>query len=281
MLNFLIHLRLHYQFFILSGGYLMGGLLAADPDWPTFFLQFFNVHVLLFGGATAFNSWHDKDEGPIGGLRNPPAMKRWMRDLSLILQFIGLIWSLTAGILFSGFYLLSIILFWLYSTPAARWKGKPILSLAAIGVSTGTNSLLLGALAAGAGLNLLILSAGIGTALMILSLYPVSQIYQVEDDLKRGDLTFAGAYGLKAVRLFCIISFILGVVIVSISVYFIYRAFSIVFLAVGLIVWLMLIQWIRSLRADRDQYNQVMLIKYVVSGSFVLFIVTALLISHL
>jgi hypothetical protein len=281
MLNFLIHLRLHYQFFILSGGYLMGGLLEADPDWTTFFLQFFNVHVLLFGGATAFNSWHDKDEGPIGGLRNPPAMKRWMRDLSLILQFIGLIWSLTAGILFSGFYLLSIILFWLYSTPAARWKGKPVLSLVAIGISTGTNSLLLGALAAGAGLSLFILSAGIGTALMILSLYPVSQIYQVEDDLKRGDLTFAGAYGLKAVRLFCIISFILGVVIVSISVYFIYRAFSIVFLGVGLIVWFMLIKWIRSLRADRNQYDQVMLLKYVVSGSFVLFIVTALLIRHL
>ncbi len=281
MLNFFIHLRLHYQFFILSGGYLMGGLLVAEPDWVTFWFQFINVHVLLFGGATVFNSWHDKDEGPIGGLQNPPKMKKWMRDLSLILQFAGLLWALLAGYFYSGFYLLSILLFWLYSTPVARWKGRPLLSLLAIGISTGTNSLIMGALAAGAGPDALIIFAGIGTAFMILSLYPVSQIYQIADDRKRGDITFASEYGLDGVRWFNALTFILGVAIITFVLYYLYRPLSMVFLVIGILVWLILLWWIRTLSMDRDQYNQVMKIKYLVSGSFVLFIVTALMIRHL
>jgi 4-hydroxybenzoate polyprenyltransferase len=281
MLNFLIHLRLHYQFFILSGGYLMGGLLVAEPDWYTFWFQFINVHVLLFGGATAFNSWHDKDEGPIGGLQHPPKMNKWMRDLSLIMQFAGLFWAFGAGPFYSGFYLISMLLFWLYSTPLARWKGRPLLSLVAIGISTGTNSLIMGALAAGAGPDALILFAGVGTGFMILSLYPVSQIYQIADDRKRGDITFASEYGLKGVRRFNALTFILGVAIITFVLYYLYRPLSIIFLVIGITVWLVLISWIRTLSMDSDQYNQVMKIKYLVSGSFVLFIVTALMIRHL
>ena len=259
----------------------MGGLLVAEPDWVTFWFQFINVHVLLFGGATVFNSWHDKDEGPIGGLQNPPKMKKWMRDLSLILQFAGLLWALLAGYFYSGFYLLSILLFWLYSTPVARWKGRPLLSLLAIGISTGTNSLIMGALAAGAGPDALIIFAGIGTAFMILSLYPVSQIYQIADDRKRGDITFASEYGLDGVRWFNALTFILGVAIITFVLYYLYRPLSMVFLVIGILVWLILLWWIRTLSMDRDQYNQVMKIKYLVSGSFVLFIVTALMIRHL
>jgi hypothetical protein len=94
--HFILHLRLHYQLFILSGGYLLGGLIADEPLWKQYWLQFLNVHVLLFGGATAFNSYWDRDEGPVGGLRNPPAMERWMRDLSLAMQAAGLLWAATA-----------------------------------------------------------------------------------------------------------------------------------------------------------------------------------------
>jgi 4-hydroxybenzoate polyprenyltransferase len=281
MLKFLIHLRLHYQFFILSGGYLMGGLLVPDPEWNEFWLQFLNVHVLLFGGATVFNSWHDKDEGPIGGLQNPPKMKKWMRDASIFIQILGFILAWNSGLIFTLFYLLSMTLFWLYSTPHARWKGKPLLSLVAIGVSTGSNSLVMGALAAGADFSLILLTAGIGAGFMMLSLYPVSQIYQVEEDTKRGDFTFASVYGLKGVRWFNSISFILGVVILGLSIYFVYQPLSIVFLIAGVIVWVILMKWVQSLSTEKDQYREVMQIKYIVSGIFVLFIVTALIIRHL
>lgn len=281
MLNFLIHLRLHYQFFILSGGYLLGGLLVPDPEWGQFWAQFINVHVLLFGGATAFNSYWDKDEGPIGGLRNPPKMQAWMRDASMFMQFAGLIWAFTAGILYALIYLISIIFFWLYSTPIARWKGRPVLSLVAIGVSTGTNSLLLGAIAAGGRFSVELLFAGAGTAFIMLSLYPVSQIYQMSDDSRRGDRTFASHFGIAGVRRFYFISFITGTVAISISLLAVDEIIAKIFAVIGIIVWILLSILVNRLQGDAGEYETVMRIKLIASFSFVIFIVTILLLKHL
>lgn len=281
MLKFLIHLRLHYQFFILSGGYLLGGLLVPEPDWEQFWMQFFNVHILLFGGATAFNSFWDKDEGPIGGLRNPPEMQPWMRDAAMLMQLAGFILAFAAGMLFTLIYLVSIILFWLYSTPLARWKGRPILSLIAIGISTGTNSLLLGAIAAGGGVTVELLIAGAGTAFIMLSLYPVSQIYQISDDRLRGDRTFAGHYGIAGVQRFYIIAFIAGVAAISISLMKVEEIIAIIFAVIGLIIWILLSVRVNRLQGHAYEYETVMRIKLIASLSFVFFIVTILSLKHL
>ncbi|MDZ7807429.1 MAG: hypothetical protein U5K71_09980 [Gracilimonas sp.] len=165
----------------------------AEVNWPQFWLQFLNVYVLLFGGATVYNSWWDKDEGPIGGLKSPPKMQPWMWPASMVIQYIGLFWAISVGWNFVIIYAISMLFFWLYSSPITRWKGKPILSLVAIGISTGTNSFFLGYLAAG-GYPITWIEdiIAIGVACLILSLYPVSQVYQSDEDMKRGDETFAG-----------------------------------------------------------------------------------------
>ena len=274
--NFLIHLRLHYQFFILSGGFLLGGVLTPSPDYSTFLWQFLNVHILLFGGATAFNSYWDKDEGPIGGLRNPPKMKKWMRDASLLMQLAGLIWALMVGWVFAMVYLISMILFWLYSTPLARWKGDPHLSLIAIGLSTGTSSVLLGALAAGSELSITILIAAIGVTMLILSLYPVSQIFQIEEDHKRGDRTFAIRYGRKGVIRFFIGIFMPGGVLISLALMNLYFMIGILFLVLSLISWFVLWHLITKLTEEKSDYSRVMFLKFIASLSYVLFLITIL-----
>ena len=178
--HFVLHLRWHYQLFILSGGFLLGGLLSSDIDVRWFVIQLLNVHLLLFGGATAYNSFWDKDEGPIGGLRNPPKMSPWMWMASLFLQMIGVLLAIPEGAYFLTVYVLSMLFFWLYSTPWARWKSRPIKSLIAIGISTGFNSVLLGYLAAGnTTVPLMVFVAALGASLLLLSLYPISQIYQL------------------------------------------------------------------------------------------------------
>lgn len=211
--HFIIHLRLHYQVLILSGGYLLGGFLAEEMDTTTYFLQFLNVHVLLFGGATAYNSWWDKDEGPIGGLRHPPKMTRWMHPASLLLMGGGLVLSFDAGWLYGGIYMTSLVLFWLYSTPLARWKGDPHLSIFTIAISTGFNSVLLGILAAGGVISGSKLLAAAGAALILVSMYPVSQLFQMEEDRKRHDETFAIRYGIRGVKNFFRYSFLGGSVL--------------------------------------------------------------------
>lgn len=280
--HFFLHLRLHYQFFILSGGYLLSSLFLDEVSWNSFWLQFLNVHVLLFGGATAYNSYWDKDEGPIGGLKSPPKMTKWMWIVSLLIQFIGLAWSWIIGLSYFGIYLVSLILFWLYSTPHARWKGKPILSLFAIGVSTGTNSFLMGYLAGGG--EALTLAQGIlafGVACIVLSLYPASQIYQIEEDRNRGDRTFAMEYGFKTVRLFYVIMFLLGTCIISFFLYEKEQNLGLIFGALGLMAFVGISLILFKLKGEEKEYGSVMKIKFLASLSFVLFILSTLLIKSI
>ena len=279
--HFLLHLRWHYQLFILSGGYLLGGYFTSEMDWQMFLVQFLNVHLLLFGGATAYNSYWDRDEGPIGGLKNPPKMSDWMWFASLFLQAVGLIIAIPAGNLFIAVYGVSMLFFWLYSSPMARWKGKPIRSLLAIGISTGTNSMLLGFLAAGGQtIGLTEGLAALGVALVILSLYPTSQIYQMEEDRRRGDRTFAVEFGAEGVLKFYSIAFGLGILLLSITIlstsYWLGGFFFTTGLISGRWVWNQLTQ----LSSEWEDYRRVMNIKYGTSLAFVAFLTLSILLRH-
>ena len=273
--NFIIHLRLHYQFLILSGGYLAAALIVDEVNWVQYWVQFINVHVLLFGGATAFNSWHDKDEGPIGGLKSPPEMHQWMRSASMVLQFFGLIWAINVNWNFTIIYAVSILFFWLYSSPLTRWKGKPVLSLIAIGVSTGTNSFFMGFLAAG-GYPITWFEdlTALGVFFLILSLYPVSQVFQTEEDLKRGDVTFAAKFGLKGVKWLFACLFPLGTAILTFSLIESRGMVGALFGLIGAVAYMIILYLVWQLKGKESEYAMVMRIKFLASLSFVLFMLT-------
>jgi len=275
ILNFIIHLRLHYQFLILSGGYLAAALIVDEVNWVQYWVQFINVHVLLFGGATAFNSWHDKDEGPIGGLKSPPEMHQWMRSASMVLQFFGLIWAINVNWNFTIIYAVSILFFWLYSSPLTRWKGKPVLSLIAIGVSTGTNSFFMGFLAAG-GYPITWFEdlTALGVSFLILSLYPVSQVFQTEEDQKRGDVTFAAKFGLKGVKWLFACLFPLGTAILTFSLIESRGMIGALFGLIGAVAYMIILYLVWQLKGKESEYAMVMHIKFLASLSFVLFMLT-------
>ncbi len=280
--HFLLHLRLHYQFFILSGGYLLAALFAEDPDWTQFGLQFLNVHVLLFGGATAYNSYWDKDEGPIGGLKSPPAMSRWMWAVSLVMQFAGWAWAWTIGPNYFVVYGLSLLLFWLYSTPHARWKGHPWLSLIAIGISTGTNSFLMGSMAVSGGKPGF--SEGVtafGVACIILSLYPASQIFQYREDKMRGDRTFAMEFGLRGVRWLYAFLFPVGLLLVSWMLYLRNTHIGLFFFFAGIPAYIYITCVLWRLEGREEEYQTVMRLKFFASFSFVVFILSVLLVQSI
>lgn len=275
-------MRLHYQVLILSGGYLLATLFVDFIDWGQYIRQFVNVHIFLFGGATVFNSFWDKDEGPIGGLKHPPKMKPWMRPVSMVMQFFALAWCLTISVEFTVIYGISLLLFWLYSSPKARWKGHPLLSLIAIGISTGTNSFLLGILATGQPeLRLEHIIASIGVACIILSLYPISQIYQMEEDSRRGDVTFTMKYGLGNAKRFFLVLFPAGVLIISTMMYPISHEVAMPFFLCGIFAFVLISMLMTRLIGSTSEYNLVMRMKFLASFSFVMFILSSLLIKSI
>jgi 1,4-dihydroxy-2-naphthoate octaprenyltransferase len=278
---FLVHMRLHYMILLFSSGYLFAGLFLKKPDWISFWLQYVNVVLLLFGTATVYNSWHDRDEGPIGGLKHPPKMQPWMRKAALWLQFMGLLWAHYAGMGFTYLYLSSMVLFWLYSSPRFRWKGHPILSLVAIAFSTGTASFWLGYLAGGGkGLPWDIMATGLGVAALLLALYPVSQLFQLESDAARGDRTFALTYGIDKVKQFFTVCYVIGLLLTGLGLIYHLWWLGLFLLVSGTASGYLMYQRIQALRGVLEEYHSVMQIKYLTASSFLVFIIVGLFVIH-
>lgn len=268
--DFLLHLRLNYNFLILSAPFILGSIYTSHiADTGQFIFLFILVYVFLFGGANAYNSYFDKDEGPIGGLEHPPKMKRWMYRLSWLLQIIGLCLSvLLTQKLFSLLYLFSIILFWLYSNPYFRFKGKPILSFLVVGVGTSFNATLMGFIASGVGnITFDAVLGGIASTLIILSMYPFSQVYQIEEDTKRGDVTFAVKYGIKGIKTNYLILFLLGVLTLAYSFKF-NPYFAYFILIIGVVVYAFVWQIVKKISGHKDEYKMVMRTKYFCGIAF-------------
>ena len=275
MLDFLKHLRLNYNFFILSGPFLLGGLFSPGTDIIQFIIYFFSVFVFLFGGVNAYNSYWDKDEGPIGGLEHPPKMKRWMLYASWIFQCIGLLIALTSGPIFTIFYLVSVLFFWLYSSPHTRWKGKPVLSFFAIGISTVICSFIFGYISFGGKVfNWNLVVAMLGAMCLILSMYPLSQLYQIKVDKERGDTTFAVKYGLRGVKNSFLSFFTLGIILLSWSFLRLLNVLAPVLLVLGTLVGLYVYITLRNMSSSEKEYQKIMKLKY--TGGLIFSLLTLL-----
>jgi hypothetical protein len=170
-----------------------------------------------------------------------------------------------------------MLFFWVYSRPGIRWKGRPLLSLAAIGAGTGVCGFLLGSLHGGrAAVTPAMLAGSLGVACLIVSLFPMSQVYQVGEDLLRKDMTFTARFGLRGVKSVYALLFPCGVAILAGAFAALDArlgaAFALLGAASGLGVW----RVVRDLRMEPGEYGRVMAVKYAASGLFSAFLVAVL-----
>lgn len=187
------HLRLPFNV-LLAPIFLWGVLLAGGSVTdPHVWVGFLALHVFLYGGANAFNSYYDRDEGPIGGMLEPPLVDEGLLAFSLGVQAVGLPLAAWVGTPFLIAWLALAAVFTAYSHPAVRWKSRPAAALAAIALGQGGVGFLAGWWSTGAGwATVLQPEAWWGaaiTCLLLTGLYIVTQSYQVQEDRSRGDRT--------------------------------------------------------------------------------------------
>lgn len=213
MSAYIIHLRLSFQF-LLSPVFLLGYLLADGKLDPRFFIAYLAFHFFGYAGGTALNSAYDRDEGPISGLEHPPQPPPHLLAFSLAWQFIGFILALIINPSFAAIY---FVMFWmslLYSHPRTRVKGHPVLAILTVAVGQGVLAFLGGWTAARGD----ILSAfsspaifgALATMFISVGLYPITEIYQLDEDARRGDLTPARWLGVTRAFWFARICAALG-----------------------------------------------------------------------
>jgi lycopene elongase/hydratase (dihydrobisanhydrobacterioruberin-forming) len=154
--------------------------------------------IALNGGTLALNSAFDRDEGDIAYLRRPPPAPPHLAAFGLMLMTAGAAAALTLPRRYLAVYLLCFVLSVLYSVPPFRLK-------AVAGVDLLINMWGFGTLTPYAGWAATDLPIGpvgrmilLGFCLLFAALYPLTQIYQIEEDTARGDRTLAVILGVPA-----------------------------------------------------------------------------------
>lgn len=193
------HLRLPFNL-LLSPLYLWGVLLAGGglrslDVW----LGYLALHVFLYGGTNAFNSYYDRDEGPIGGMLEPPPVDPGLLPFSLAWQAAGLPLAWLVNPPFALAWALLFLVLAAYSHPAVRFKRDPAAALLAVALGQGGIGFAAGWLAARPEPPSLLgapaLWGMLTTALILAGLYVVTQSYQTVEDRARGDRTLPVLWG--------------------------------------------------------------------------------------
>lgn len=214
----LIHLRLHFQL-LLAPIFLWGYFLAGGHPDRHFWIAFIAFHLFLYGGTTVYNSYYDRDEGPVGGLQKPPPVTPEMLPFSMLMQAIGALMASLVNLTLLLIYLTVFILFTAYSHPAPRLKGRPFVGLLTVALGQGVLAALAGWVTAQPGLSTLSgfdWVALLAAALLTTGFYPLTQIYQIDADAGRGDVTFAVWAGPRGTFVFGLITMSLATAILAI-----------------------------------------------------------------
>ncbi|QEM06975.1 ubiquinone biosynthesis protein UbiA [Mucilaginibacter rubeus] len=209
------HLRLVFSVFLLPVYLFAFSQASAVKTWAAV-LVFFIWHFLAFPASNGYNSYFDKDEDSIALLAKPPEVDLSLYYFSILLEAIAFLlgfiisWEFACAVLIYG------IMSKLYSHPATRLKKYPIISFLTVFIFQGcfiyytTYTALTGtSLFDHWDLGLII--PGAISSCLIGASYPLTQVYQHEEDSRRGDKTLSIVLGYKGSFIFSGVLFAAGI----------------------------------------------------------------------
>ena len=199
----LLHLRLPFSFLLLPV-YLLA--LATVPVVQTgnAVFAFFLIHFVLYPSSNAYNSLQDRDEGPIGALEKPPPPPAALGMLTLFMDGAGMALSLLISPLFAGCYTTIVVLSRLYSYRSVRLKKYPFLGYFVVVVTQGGLTYFMSFVAISGSLPAAVPLLGMAISTVLIgAFYPVSQIYQHQQDAKDGVQTISALLGVRGTFVWC------------------------------------------------------------------------------
>ncbi len=177
-------LRIPFSFF-LSPVYFFALAQVPHINWSRAILVFFILHFLVYPASNGYNSYMDRDTESIGGLEKPPPPSRQLFITTIFLDMAAIFLSFLISPLFALLIALYISASKAYSYRGIRIKKLPVTGYLFVIVCQGALTFWLVYYGSNTSDALTVPWEGMSIcALLIGGFYPLTQIYQHEQDLK-------------------------------------------------------------------------------------------------
>lgn len=206
--NSLILLRIPFSFF-LSPVFFFALLCFPVQSTEKAVQVFIILHLLVYPASNGYNSFQDRDTDSIGGLKSPPLPDRSLFFLTLLLDFAGLAWAACLGWKFTALLLAYILASRAYSWRGIRLKKYPIIGFLTVFIFQGAGTLLCIQAGINPDLPLFYLpwQAPLVASCLIGALYPLTQVYQHDQDRRDGVTTLSMLLGIRGSFVFTALLF--------------------------------------------------------------------------
>lgn len=254
------HLRLPFSFHLMPV-FLFALSQAAVVDPLKASIAFIVLHLFIYPSSNGYNSYQDKDETSIGGLKVPPKVSENLYYATLLIDVAGILLSLIVGIWFALFVFVYVCVSRAYSYRALRLKKYALTGFLTVFIFQG-------------GFTFLMSSAGVSdfdvhtffiqnnlicmliASLFIGSVYPLTQIYQHDADKKDGVTTISYKLGYLGTFFFSAVMFTGAT---ALMMYYFdmkhQRIAFVLFLVLMLPVVLRLLVWFNKVRSSTSNAN--------------------------
>lgn len=206
-----IHLRFLYSLYLLP---VFLFALSQSPIWNVMdmIMVFLVLHLFIYPASNGYNSYFDKDETSIGGVKIPPKVDISLLYASWFLDIFGTLWAFWIRWEFGLGVLIYGIFSKLYSNPKTRLKSRPIISFLIVFFFQGAFIFCISLLALTkiSFLDLFsreTLLEALFASCIIGAMYIMTQVYQHKEDQMRGDITLSALLGYRGTFIFSGICF--------------------------------------------------------------------------
>ncbi len=258
--NTVKHLRFPFSFFLLPI-FLFALSQSGEINWMNTMLAFLILHILVFPSSNGYNSYQDRDEGSIGGLKYPPKVTANLYYATLLMDIVALLAGLVISVYFSLMVLIFIMMSRAYSYRRIRLKKYPVIGFLTVFVFQGAFVYLMSSVAI-SGVNWTELFSEnsiicmVTSSFFIGSIYPLTQIYQHEADKSDGVISISYKLGYTG-------TFIFSGLLFAVAVGLMFFYFSIKQQTFVLIIFLLMILpviyylsvWFAKVRKDTKHAN--------------------------
>jgi len=208
------HLRITFSFNLLPIFLFALAITPHSINWIDALVLFVCWHFFIYPASNGFNSYFDKDKESIAGIKYPPKVTKELYYFSIALDVIGILLALCIHLTTAISMLIYGLISKAYSHPLIRLKKRPVVSWIIVSVFQGyfvflvtywaIHDIPISRLTTS-----MIQIPALLTTMMLMSAYPITQVYQHKEDRERGDFTLSLRLGVLGTFHFTALGFVI------------------------------------------------------------------------